>query len=136
MKNKKKGLFAGFCSVFAFTAEQNVKGKGFKLTSVLIGLVIMAVCAAIPIIMAETQKPDGSEDDQYGIEENLADQDSEDEMMDAIVVIDQNILDEHILQDFISLCGYEIKVEYRDINVEKNYKEFSEYCTKMSGFGV
>ena len=88
MRNKEKGLFTGFGSVFSFTAEQNMKGKGFKLSSILIGLLVMVVCAAIPVIMAVVQKPDGSGEDNYNIEENIGGDDIEEEkLMDAIVVV-------------------------------------------------
>lgn len=129
MENKKKGLFTGFGSVFSFTAEQNMKGKGFKLSSIGIGLAILIVAALVPIVMAVTQKPDEYADDEYGIEENLGGEDGEEEVMDAIVVLNHGQMEEGMLEGFLALCGYEdVQVEYSDINVENGYKEFAEYC--------
>lgn len=131
MENKEKGLFTGFCSVFSFTAEQNMKGKGFKISSILIGLLVLAVCAAIPIIMAVSQQPEDSGDDEYNIIENMGGEDiDEDEIMNAIVVVNDAGIDENILNNFIALCGFEdMETEYSDRNVDGEYREFSEYCT-------
>lgn len=62
MKNKK-GMFTGFRKVFGFTASQNVKGKGFKLSTVLIALVIAVIFAAISIFQAVLQDNDNADDD-------------------------------------------------------------------------
>lgn len=132
MRNKEKGLFTGFGSVFSFTAEQNMKGKGFKLSSILIGLLVMVVCAAIPVIMAVVQKPDGSGEDNYNIEENIGGDDIEEEkLMDAIVVVNDAAIDESILDNFVALCGFEdIQTEFSDRKIDGAYLEFSEYCTE------
>lgn len=61
MENKK-GMFTGFRKVFGFTASQNVKGKGFKLSTILIALVIAAIFAAISIFQAVFQDKDNGED--------------------------------------------------------------------------
>lgn len=61
MENKK-GMFTGFRKVFAFTASQNVKGKGFKLSTILIALVIAVIFAAISIFQAVFQEDDDAED--------------------------------------------------------------------------
>jgi len=130
MKNKDKGWFTGFGSVFSFTAEQNMKGKGFKLSSILIGLLVLAVCMAVPIIMAYSQKSDHEESggDNYNIEENIGDID-EAERMDSIVAVNHAGIDEGVLQNFLALCGYEdVKVEYTDKISGSDYQEFFEYC--------
>ena len=49
MKNK----FRGFGKVFRFTLAQNVKGKSFKITIALVGVVIFAIALIINIVMAE-----------------------------------------------------------------------------------
>lgn len=61
MENKK-GMFTGFRKVFGFTASQNIKGKGFKLSTILIALVIAAIFAAISIFQAVFQDKDNGED--------------------------------------------------------------------------
>ena len=88
MENKDKGWFTGFGSVFSFTAEQNMKGKGFVLSSIIIGLLMMAAGIVIPVIMAYSQKSDYKESggDNYNIENNIGDVD-EAERMDAIVAV-------------------------------------------------
>lgn len=130
MENKDKGLFTGFSSVFSFTAEQNMKGKGFKLSCVLIGLLIMAVCIVIPIIMAYSQKSDYEESggDDYNINENIGDIDEE-ERMDSIVAVNEADIEEGVLESFLTLCGYDnVKIEYTDKISGSDYQEFFEYC--------
>lgn len=58
----KKGMFTGFSKVYSFTAYQNIKGKGFKVSTILIGLLIAAIFAAISIIQALSQD---NETDEY-----------------------------------------------------------------------
>lgn len=130
MKSKDKGWFTGFGSVFSFTAEQNMKGKGFKLSSILIGLLIMAVGIVIPVIMAYFQKSDHEEvkDNNYNIEENIGDV-KEAERMDAIVAVNEAKIEEDVLESFLTLCGYEnIEIEYTDKISGDDYQEFFEYC--------
>lgn len=62
MENKK-GMFTGFRKVFGFTASQNLKGKGFKLSTILIALVIAIIFAAVSILQAVLQDKDNGEDD-------------------------------------------------------------------------
>ena len=133
MKNKERGMFSGFSSVFSFTAEQNMKAKGFRFSSIGIGLFIFAICAALSVIMAVMQKPDEAgekEEDKYGIEENLGGNAEEEKRMDTIVVLNNAGLSENILTDFVKLCGYEdMEVVYSDLKINGEYKEFAEYCT-------
>lgn len=134
MKNKDKGWFTGFGSVFSFTAEQNMKGKGFMLSSVIIGLLMLAVGIVIPVIMASAQKSDHEEsgDDNYNIEENIGDVD-ESERMDSIVAVNAAGVEEDVLDGFLTLCGYDdVKVEYTDKISGENYQEFFEYCREKS----
>jgi len=55
-----KTLFKGFKSVFNFTAKQSVKAPGFKVSSIIISLIIGALFAAISIVMAFVQLDDKS----------------------------------------------------------------------------
>ena len=50
MKDNKKGLFTGWNQVFNFTAVQNIKGKGFKTSTILISLIIAVIFALIPVV--------------------------------------------------------------------------------------
>ena len=130
MENKDKGWFTGFGSVFSFTAEQNMKGKGFVLSSIIIGLLMMAAGIVIPVIMAYSQKSDYKESggDNYNIENNIGDVD-EAERMDAIVAVNEAGIEKDVLEGFLTLCGYEnVKVEYTDKISGSDYQEFFEYC--------
>lgn len=60
MENKEKGMFTGFSKIFNFTAVQNIKGKGFKTSTILLGLVIAIGFALISILMAVFQDGDGN----------------------------------------------------------------------------
>lgn len=56
-----KRMFTGFSKVFNFTASQTVKGKGFKLSTIMLGLIIAAGFALISILMAVSQKDNAEE---------------------------------------------------------------------------
>lgn len=130
MENKEKGLFTGFGAVFSFTAQQSIKGKGFKLIAGIISLIVFAIAAIIPIAMANMQKPEESventeSDSHYGLDDG----EPNDYNMDTIVVLNKGQLPIDILQDFIEQYWFEnIDIEISDLMVEEEYKEFAEYC--------
>ncbi len=87
----KKSMFTGFSKVFGFTAGQNIKGKGFKLSTVLLALVIAVIFAAISIFQAVFQddKAEGEDIDSIiGIEDSFG--------FDIYYVNETNINDEVI----------------------------------------
>lgn len=131
--DKKKGMFSGFSSVFSFTADQNMKGKGFKLTTVVIGLLILAVCAAISIIMAVAQKPDESSDtDNSVINEELQNAEAS-EIMDAIIISTDTDFDNARMEGFLELCELnDVKVESKkfDFTSESGSQEFYKYANE------
>ncbi len=55
MENNKK-MFTGFSKVFDFTAMQNIKGKGFKVSTIILALIIAAAFSLISILMAVFQE--------------------------------------------------------------------------------
>ena len=55
----KKGAFAGWQDVFAFTWKQAVNGKGFKGATIGIAFLFLIVGLAISTLMAFFQKQDG-----------------------------------------------------------------------------
>lgn len=48
----KNNMFAGCGDVAKFTAQQNVKGSGFKKSTIIVGVIIAVIFALISIIMA------------------------------------------------------------------------------------
>lgn len=63
---EKKGLFTGCSDVMRFTAEQNIKGNGFKKSTIIVGFFIALVFAAISILMAVFQDDDEATSDVPG----------------------------------------------------------------------
>lgn len=61
MKNRG-GMFKGWRQVFNFTAMQNMKGPGFKISTIGITVFLFAVFFAINCIMANSQLKDSKKD--------------------------------------------------------------------------
>ena len=76
IKMEKKGLFVGFRDVLSFTANQNAKASGFKVSTILIGLLFLAISAAICIIMSVVQLGDKKDSDNGAGEDVIIDADS------------------------------------------------------------
>lgn len=55
----KKGLFAGWRDVFAFTFRETTNAK-YKRTTIIVAIVMLLIGAAIPIIMCLAQKDDNT----------------------------------------------------------------------------
>ena len=52
MKENKTKMFTGCREIFSFTADQAIKGKGFKSSTILISIVIFLIAMAICVIPA------------------------------------------------------------------------------------
>ncbi len=61
MKNRG-GMFTGWRQVFKFTATQNMKGTGFKVTTIGLAVVLFALFFAINCIMANSQLEESKKD--------------------------------------------------------------------------
>lgn len=61
MKNKG-GLFTGWRQVFNFTAAQNMKGTGFKASTIGIGILLFAIMIVVNCILADSQLDEQSKD--------------------------------------------------------------------------
>lgn len=48
----KKNMFTGCLDVAGFTAQQNIKGSGFKKSTVIVGFIIALILALVSILMA------------------------------------------------------------------------------------
>lgn len=94
---KKKGLFTGWKDVFSFTAAQNMKSGGYKLTTFLLGFVFAVVFALVSILMAVFQDGDG--EDKNPIEEmkGLG------EEISQVYLIDNEVLEDENLKNIITL---------------------------------
>ena len=55
---KKTGMFTGWKTVFSFTANQTIKGKGFIGTTILVAAVVLALFLGINVVMATSQVGD------------------------------------------------------------------------------
>lgn len=91
---EKKGMFTGWKDVFSFTAAQNIKGKGYKLTTILIGLVIAIGFAAISIVMAVTQKDDSK--DKVDVEEGFIGK------VSTVYLVDNEVLDDELVATLVN----------------------------------
>ncbi len=90
---KKKGLFTGWRDVFSFTAVQNVKGTGYKASTLLLGIVIAVAFSLISILMAVFQDGDDSSDnpEDIGMEAGFGTEISEIYLVDNDILSDGNI---------------------------------------------
>ena len=86
IKMEKKGLFVGFRDVLSFTANQNAKASGFKVSTILIGLLFLAISAAICIIMSAVQLGDKKDSDNGAGEDVIIDADSTEVLADISTV--------------------------------------------------
>jgi ABC-type Na+ efflux pump permease subunit len=86
IKMEKKGLFVGFRDVLSFTANQNAKASGFKVSTILIGLLFLAISAAICIIMSVVQLGDKKDSDNGAGEDVIIDADSTEVLADISTV--------------------------------------------------
>ena len=57
----KKTLFRGFKPVFAFTAKQNLKTKGFLATTIIVALIMFAIPFAANVYMGVSAKNEAAE---------------------------------------------------------------------------
>ena len=86
IKMEKKGLFVGFRDVLSFTTNQNAKASGFKVSTILIGLLFLAISAAICIIMSAVQLGDKKDSDNGAGEDVIIDADSTEVLADISTV--------------------------------------------------
>lgn len=94
---KKKGLFTGCKDVYSFTAAQNMKSGGYKLSTILLGIVVAVVFALISILMAVFQDGDSGADDPIEVIEGFGDEISE------VYLVDNEALTDESLKELITL---------------------------------
>lgn len=92
---KKNGLFAGWREVFSFTASQNMKSGGYKVSTLLVGIIIAVAFSLISILMAVFQKDDSSEafvevDEGFGAD------------ISEVFLIDNEILDDETIRNLLT----------------------------------
>ncbi len=64
-----KNIFNGFKTVFSFTAEQTIKGKGFKFATIGLCLLMFAIMAAMNVIIMFVMKEDEDKVPEEPLEE-------------------------------------------------------------------
>lgn len=94
---KKNRLFTGWKDVFSFTAAQNMKSGGYKITTFLLGFVIAIIFSLISILMAVFQTGEGEGDDVIEVIEGLGEEISE------VYLIDNEVLKDEKLKSLITL---------------------------------
>ena len=94
---KKKGLFTGWKDVFSFTAAQNIKGGGYKASTIILGIVIAIAFSLISILMAVFQSDDTDNDAIVNIEDGF------EEGISEIFLVDSEVLDDEVLKNLITL---------------------------------
>ncbi len=160
---EKKGLFTGCSDVISFTAQQNIKGNGFKKSTVIVGFIIAVVFALISILMAVFQDDETSSDipgaDNY---EEVVKEDMEalghiskvllvenealdNETMNNLVTIAlslENLLDEKLTVEYVAGDGIKERVAKDEnviavemVEVENGRYEFHTYVKQDSKVG-
>lgn len=90
---KKNGLFTGWKNVFSFTAAQNIKGTGYRATTIILGLIIAVAFSIISIVMAVTQSDEDTNNDieDIGIESEFGSDISDIYLVDNEVIADEGM---------------------------------------------
>lgn len=97
----KKNLFSGCGDVIKFTAQQNIKGNGFKKSTILVGAVIAVVFALISILMAVFQ--DDTSDVTGNDGEIVTDVDNASlELISKVLLVDNEALEDEVLNKVVS----------------------------------
>ena len=90
---EKKGLFTGWKDVFSFTATQELKGGKYKLSTILIGIIIALIAGAISFIMAFAQLDDN---DKVEVENDFLNK------INKVYLVENEILEDDLMNTLIS----------------------------------
>lgn len=93
----KKRLFTGWKDVYSFTAAQNMKSSGYKVTTIILGIVVAVIFALISILMAVFQDGDGDDDESIDIVKDFGEEISE------VYLVDNEALADEEIKNFIAL---------------------------------
>lgn len=85
---EKKGLFDGWKDVFSFTATQELKGGKYKVSTIIIGILIALIAGAISVVMAVVQLED---DDKVDVENDFMDK------VTQVYLVDNEIIQDEIM---------------------------------------
>ncbi len=105
MKNRG-GLFTGWRQVFNFTAEQNMKGAGFKASTIGISILIFALFFAINCIMANSQLEDSRKDPDAAI-------DIEDTTINTIYYVCEDEYSKQVVDTTLAAIGEQLEIEFK-----------------------
>jgi len=104
MKNRG-GLFDGWKQVFKFTANQNMKGTGFKVSTIGIALLMFALLIAINCIMANSQLKESKKDKD-------AVMDLEDTTIEAIYYSSKDEQSKEVIENVIESIKEDVDIEF------------------------
>ena len=90
---EKKGLFTGWKDVFSFTATQELKGGKYKLSTILIGIIIALIAGAISVIMAFAQLDD---DDKVEVENDFLNK------VTKVYLVDHEIIKDEMMSTLVT----------------------------------
>lgn len=106
MKNRG-GMFTGWRQVFNFTAAQNMKGAGFKVSTIGIAVLLFAVFFAMNCIMANSQ-----------LEESKKDQDAvmdlEDTSIKTIYYMSDDEYSKQVLDTTIASIKDAVEIQFKE----------------------
>lgn len=85
---EKKGLFDGWKDVFSFTATQELKGGKYKVSTIIIGILIALIAGAISVIMAVVQLDD---DDKVEVENDFMNK------VTQVYLVDNKIIQDEVM---------------------------------------
>ncbi len=98
---ENKGMFTGCGDVIRFTAQQNIKGNGFKKSTIIVGVVIAIVFGLISVLMAVLQDDD-SNSNQNGDNGAVMEIDNESlSQISKILLVDNEALDDEIMGNLL-----------------------------------
>ncbi len=126
MKNRG-GLFTGWRQVFNFTAAQNMKGTGFKVSTIGIGALIFVLFLALNCIMANSQLEESEKDKDAVI-------DIEDSSIKTIYYSCEDDYSKQVLETTIAAIKDSVDIKFKEAtdDIAKNKICADEGCIVMS----
>ncbi len=106
MKNRG-GMFTGWRQVFNFTATQNMKGAGFKVSTIGIAVLLFAVFFAMNCIMANSQLEDSKKDQD-------AVMDLEDTSIETIYYMSDDEYSKQVLETTITSIKDAVEIQFKE----------------------
>lgn len=117
MKNRG-GMFTGWKQVFKFTAMQNMKGAGFKISTFGVSILLFVVFIIINCVMANSQLKDSKKDSSVDI-------DIEDTSIETIYYFGEDEASKAVLDTTVAAVKEALDIEFKEATDDMKTKKLS-----------